>query len=276
MRDFDSSDLQKAAGLLAGALRARLAELEKSGIHALPRVKSAPPRAAASGDSTPSKAPSTAPNDADAPAQGAIEALLTKDLAPEKALSILEDEILGACTRCRLHGGRRNIVFGVGNPQAEVVFVGEGPGANEDAQGEPFVGRAGELLTRMIEAGMGYGRSEVYICNVVKCRPPNNRDPEVDEVAACEPFLKAQLALIKPRVIVTLGRYASQCLLQTQSPMGRLRGRWASYEGIDLMPTWHPSYLLRTPAKKREAWEDLKMVLTRLGRPIPDPARKGR
>ncbi|MEM7496262.1 MAG: uracil-DNA glycosylase [Myxococcota bacterium] len=181
----------------------------------------------------------------------------------EQQLRALRQEEIGDCTRCKLCSGRTNIVFGVGNPRAEVVFVGEAPGADEDAQGEPFVGRAGRLLTRMIEA-MGMQRQDVYICNVIKCRPPGNRDPEPDEVASCEPFLKKQLAIVQPRIIVALGRYACQCLLRTKQSMSRLRGQWADYEGIALMPTFHPAYLLRSPDKKREVWRDLRAVLDRL------------
>lgn len=183
-------------------------------------------------------------------------------------------EELGDCRRCKLHQGRTNLVYGVGNPEAHLVFVGEGPGADEDKQGEPFVGKAGQLLTKMIEA-MGYQRGEVYICNVVKCRPPGNRNPEPDEIAACEPFLKKQLGAIRPRMIVALGKFAVQCLLRDDSPISRLRGRFRSYEGIQLMPTFHPAYLLRDPTKKKEAWEDLKAVVAALrqmgfeaGRPV--------
>jgi uracil-DNA glycosylase len=180
---------------------------------------------------------------------------------------------LGDCQRCRLAEGRQNIVFGVGNPQAHLVFVGEAPGADEDQQGEPFVGKAGQLLTKMIEA-MGYRREEVYICNVIKCRPPSNRNPEPDEVAACEPFLKKQLAALRPRLIVTLGKFAAQCLLRDDTPISRLRGDFRTYEGITLMPTFHPAYLLRDPSKKKEAWADLKAVnaaLKRLGFHPPRP-----
>jgi DNA polymerase len=186
-------------------------------------------------------------------------------------LRVLRDEVIGACTRCKLHRGRNKIVFGEGATHAPVVFVGEGPGADEDREGVPFVGAAGRLLTRMIEA-MGLTRDAVYICNVVKCRPPNNRDPEPDEVAACEGFLQQQLAIVRPRVIVGLGRHACQTLLRTPTPISKLRGRWHSYDGIDLMPTFHPSYLLReerdpTRARKREAWSDLQLVMERLGLP---------
>ncbi len=179
-------------------------------------------------------------------------------------------EILGPCTRCKLHGlGRKQIVFGTGNPQAELMFVGEGPGAEEDRRGEPFVGKAGALLTRIIEKGMGLQREDVYIANIVKCRPPKNRDPEADEVAACEPFLLAQVNAIRPRVLVTLGRYAGQSLLKTTTPITRLRGTWCAYNGIPVMPTFHPAYLLRNPAEKRKVWEDVQAVLEKLGRALP-------
>jgi uracil-DNA glycosylase len=189
-----------------------------------------------------------------------------------RGLAMIREEI-GECQRCRLAGGRKNIVFGVGNPQAHLVFVGEAPGADEDQQGEPFVGKAGQLLTKMIEA-MGYAREDVYICNVIKCRPPGNRNPEPDEVAACEPFLKKQLAALRPRMIVTLGKFAAQCLLRDDTPISRLRGNFRTYEGITLMPTFHPAYLLRDPSKKKEAWTDLKAVnaaLKRLGFEPPNP-----
>lgn len=175
---------------------------------------------------------------------------------------------LGECARCKLASGRTHLVFGVGNPAAELVFVGEGPGADEDRQGEPFVGRAGQLLTRMIEA-MGYRRDEVYIANVVKCRPPGNRVPEPDEMASCEPFLRAQLDAIRPKVIVALGKTAVQALLRDTAPISRLRGRWFEYQGIRLMPTFHPAYLLRSPDEKRKAWEDLQLVMRELGRSPP-------
>jgi len=177
-------------------------------------------------------------------------------------------EDLGDCSRCKLSAGRQRLVFGVGNPRAELAFVGEGPGEEEDRQGEPFVGRAGQLLTRMIEA-MGYGRADVYIANVVKCRPPGNRNPEPDEIEACEPFLRAQLAAIKPRVIVALGKFAAQTLLRSPTPISRMRGRWHEYEGVKLMPTFHPAYLLRSPEEKKKAWEDLQLVMKELGRTLP-------
>jgi DNA polymerase len=174
---------------------------------------------------------------------------------------------MGDCRRCKLCKHRTQIVFGVGSPQAELVFVGEGPGADEDAQGIPFVGRAGQLLTKMIEA-MHFSRDEVYICNVVKCRPPDNRNPEPDEIAACQPFLKAQLAAIHPKVLVALGKFAVHTLLSESAPITKLRGRWREYEGIPLMPTYHPAYLLRNPVEKKNAWLDLQSVMQRLGKPL--------
>ena len=201
---------------------------------------------------------------ADTPvAAAAAYALTDKGCGSEPLLAIRTG--LGECTRCKLHGGRTRLVFGVGNPSAELMFVGEGPGADEDLQGEPFVGRAGQLLTRMIEA-MGFARSEVYIANVVKCRPPGNRDPEPDEIEACEPFLKAQIAAIGPRVVVALGRFAVQTLLRDTTPVSRQRGRWREYEGVKLMPTFHPAYLLRNPAEKKPAWEDLQLVMKEFGK----------
>jgi uracil-DNA glycosylase family 4 len=182
---------------------------------------------------------------------------------PARALRLLRDHI-GDCQRCKLAKGRTSVVFGVGNPQAQLMFVGEGPGRDEDLQGEPFVGEAGKLLNRMIGA-MGLKREEIYIANMVKCRPPRNRDPEPDEVAACEPFLQRQIATIRPRVLVALGRYAAQTLLRDSTPISRMRGRWRAYEGIDLMPTFHPAYLLRSPGDKRLVWQDLQAVMQKLG-----------
>ncbi|MFH1263260.1 MAG: uracil-DNA glycosylase [Pseudomonadota bacterium] len=189
------------------------------------------------------------------------------------------DEIraeLGDCTRCKLHRGRTRLVFGVGNPAADLVFVGEGPGRDEDLQGEPFVGRAGKLLTEIIEA-IGLARSEVYICNVVKCRPPENRNPEPEEIASCRSFLDAQLRSIRPRIVCALGKFAAQTLLDVEKPISALRGKFAEREGIPVMVTYHPAYLLRNPSAKREVWEDMKQVhaeLCRLtGRAIP---RKGK
>jgi DNA polymerase len=176
------------------------------------------------------------------------------------ALAALRDEIGPSCTRCKLHTlGRKQVVFGVGNPNADLMFVGEGPGADEDLQGEPFVGRAGQLLTKIIEA-IGMKREDVYIANVIKCRPPGNRNPEPDEVDRCAPFLFRQIEQIKPKVIVALGKFAAQSLLKTNDPITRLRGREFKYRDAILMPTYHPAYLLRTPSAKREVWEDMKRV----------------
>ena len=177
-------------------------------------------------------------------------------------------EFIGECTRCKLHRGRTNIVFGVGDPNADLMFIGEGPGADEDAKGEPFVGRAGQLLTDIIERGMGLKRSQVYICNVVKCRPPENRNPEPDEVLACEPFLFRQIELVKPRVIVGLGAFAVQCVLRLKTPISKLRGNWHEVRGIKMMPTFHPAYLLRNPGDKRLVWSDIQEVMKSLGLPI--------
>ncbi len=177
-------------------------------------------------------------------------------------LKIRED--LGDCKRCKLHKARHTIVFGDGNPKAQLVFVGEGPGADEDAQGLPFVGRAGKLLTQMIEA-MGLQRKDVYICNVVKCRPPQNRQPERDEVAECSPFLFRQIDTIAPKVIVCLGSTAAQTILQTNRGISHFRGEWLEFRGRKLIVTYHPAYLLRNPAAKSEVWKDLQKVMAELG-----------
>ncbi len=172
-------------------------------------------------------------------------------------------EEMGDCRRCKLWRGRQNLVFGEGSPTAALMFVGEGPGAEEDLQGRPFVGAAGQLLNRLLSR-MGLSREEVYIANVVKSRPPGNREPEADEIAACLPFLQKQIEAIQPRVIVTLGRVATQALLATHTPLTRLRGRWQTYRGIPLMPTFHPSYLLRFPQERHKTWEDMQQVMARL------------
>jgi len=173
-------------------------------------------------------------------------------------------EELGDCIRCKLHKGRKNIVFGEGNPNAALVFVGEGPGQEEDVQGRPFVGAAGQLLTDIIVKGMQLKREDVYICNIVKCRPPGNRNPEPDEVEACEPFLIKQLRAINPKIIIGLGNVAVKTLLKTKEGITSLRGNWKTYQGIPLMPTFHPAYLLRTPSDKRLVWEDIKKVMAEL------------
>jgi uracil-DNA glycosylase len=191
------------------------------------------------------------------PTPGAAVARVT---GAAEALAALRAEIGPACTRCKLHTlGRRQVVFGVGNPDAQLMFVGEAPGADEDEQGVPFVGRAGQLLTKIIEA-IDLKRDDVYIANVIKCRPPQNRNPEPDEVQACRPFLFRQIDAIKPRVIVALGKFATQTLLDTDEPISRLRGRVVDFQDAKLIPTFHPAYLLRNPPAKREVWEDMKLV----------------
>ncbi|HET8773226.1 MAG TPA: uracil-DNA glycosylase [Thermoanaerobaculia bacterium] len=169
-----------------------------------------------------------------------------------------------ACTKCRLAGGRKNVVFGVGNPNADLMFVGEAPGRDEDERGEPFVGRAGQLLTDIIKA-MKLTRDDVYIANVIKCRPPENRNPEPDELDACRPFIRRQVELIQPKVIVTLGRFGLQSLTEKGYGISAVRGKWLEYDGIKLMPTYHPAYLLRNPAAKKDVWADMKKVMAELG-----------
>jgi uracil-DNA glycosylase len=209
----------------------------------------------------PAALPKTAPLPLPAaPAPSLFDA--ANKITDDTLLRIRED--LGECTRCKLHKHRHTIVFGDGNPKAELVFVGEGPGADEDAQGLPFVGRAGKLLTQMIEA-MGLQRKDVYICNVVKCRPPENRTPEEDEVSTCSPFLLRQLDVISPTVIVCLGAVAAKTLLKTNRGISQFRGQWLDFRSSKLMATYHPAYLLRNPNAKPEVWKDLQKVMAVLG-----------
>jgi DNA polymerase len=262
----DAGDAREELRALVGQLRTNLSARQRSGLRGVPRtptakkVKAAPAPAAVAAAPAAAVVVARAPEPAD---DGAGRPSGARGLA-------LVREELGDCQRCKLAPLRTNLVFGVGNPDAHLVFVGEAPGADEDAQGEPFVGKAGQLLTKMIEA-MGYARSDVYICNILKCRPPGNRNPEPDEIEKCEPFLKAQLAALRPRMIVALGKFAAQCLLRDDTPISRLRGNFRSYEGIQLMPTFHPAYLLRDPTKKKEAWADLKAVNAALKRMGLDP-----
>jgi uracil-DNA glycosylase len=187
---------------------------------------------------------------------------------PFAALRLIREDI-GDCTRCKLHKqGRKQIVFGVGNPNADLMFIGEAPGADEDLQGEPFVGRSGQLLTNMIKA-MGLSREEVYIANIIKCRPPGNRQPESDECETCSPFLLRQIEAIKPKVLVALGAVAAKTLLAVNEPMSQLRGRWFDFHGHKLAVTYHPAFLLRDPRQKKETWKDLQMVMKDLGLPMP-------
>ncbi len=212
------------------------------------------------------------------PQRIAVPATEQEIFAPAKAESAVEDPVkalrmvredLGDCTRCVLHKqGRKQIVFGVGNPKADLMFIGEAPGADEDEQGEPFVGRAGQLLNNMIKA-MGLRREDVYIANIIKCRPPGNRTPEREECATCSPFLMRQIAVIKPKVIVALGAVAAKTLLAINAPMSELRGRWYDFRGTKLAVTYHPAFLLRDPRQKKEAWKDLQRVMNELELPIP-------
>jgi uracil-DNA glycosylase family 4 len=218
------------------------------------------------------RAPETPPAPRSAPVF--IPPVASPSLFEEKiendSLERIRADIGPNCTRCKLHKARTNIVFGVGNPKAQLVFVGEGPGRDEDAQGEPFVGRAGKLLTQMIEA-MGLRRPDVYICNVVKCRPPENRLPEPDEIATCSPYLLRQLSVIQPKVICCLGACSAQTMLQTTQGISKFRGEWFDYKGSKLIATYHPAYLLRNPAAKSEVWKDLQKVMAVLGL---EPRRK--
>jgi len=200
-----------------------------------------------------------APPVAQAPARAA------RDVAQVEAVLATLREDIGDCKRCRLCEGRTNIVFGQGNAGAELLFVGEAPGADEDASGLAFVGRAGQLLTDMIEKGMKMQRSDVFIANVIKCRPPGNRPPENDEISTCQPFLEAQIRAIKPRAIVAMGATAGKFMAKSGDPISKIRGRFASWDGIPVMPTYHPAYLLRNPSAKKEVWADLKLVMDVLG-----------
>jgi DNA polymerase len=238
------------------AARALLGEWVEEGFEvSTPRARPIEP--AAHAKSAAAAAPSAAP--ASPPRAGG-----TPSPPSPAALAVVREQ-LGECTRCRLSEGRTQIVFGDGNPDADLMFVGEGPGEQEDLQGVPFVGRAGELLTRMIEAGLGIERSTVYICNIVKCRPPGNRNPAPDEVSACRPFLDGQIDAVRPRVLVTLGKPAASLLLGRDVAITRVRGQWHEYRGIPLMPTLHPAYLLRqyTEQNRRLVWEDLKAAHAR-------------
>jgi DNA polymerase len=188
---------------------------------------------------------------------------------PASALRLIREDI-GDCTRCRLHKqGRKQIVFGVGNPRADLMFIGEAPGADEDQQGEPFVGRAGQLLNNMIKA-MGLRREDVYIANIIKCRPPGNRTPERDECETCSPFLMRQIEVISPKALVALGAVAAKTLLAINAPMSELRGRWYDFRGTKLAVTYHPAFLLRDPRQKKETWKDLQMVMKELGLKAPE------
>ncbi|MFB3851865.1 MAG: uracil-DNA glycosylase family protein [Acidobacteriota bacterium] len=194
-----------------------------------------------------------------------------KELQKTDKIQLLEKlrKKIGNCKLCELHLKRSNIVFGTGNPEAKIMFIGEAPGEEEDIQGEPFVGRAGQLLTDIITKGMRIAREDVYIANIVKCRPPENRTPKPMEALTCLPFLKGQISIISPQVIVCLGKVAVSFLLQRSEPIGQLRGKWFDYNGIPVMATFHPSYLLRTPSAKADVWKDIQEVMKKVGLPIP-------
>jgi DNA polymerase len=298
MDNTPAGDLAEELRELARQLRAQLARHAALGTWAAPGGPS--PRrevAARAIEAAIGAAPEGIAGEADRPAEvdpadggpprelplgrpaGAAPPIASGGAAPDPGgrltLAQVRDE-LGACTRCKLHSTRRTIVFGVGAEDTPLMFIGEAPGEREDARGEPFVGPAGELLDKMIEA-MGWTRSTVYIANTTKCRPPGNRNPQPDELAACTPFLDAQIRAIAPRVIVALGRPAANHVLGKDAPISALRGRFHDRAGVRVMPTFHPAYLLRDPSKKREAWSDLKQViaeLDRLGIPSPRPPRE--
>ena len=256
--------------VLVSRLRQTLLALSEDGIDYLPRAAAPSP-----GDAPPVSVPRAAPSEPEAAPSGRKAAPSGRKAAPSgrkaapsgakaAALAAVREE-LGDCQRCGMCERRKNIVFGEGSPEARVVFVGEGPGADEDRTGRPFVGKAGELLTRMIE-GLEWRRDDVYICNIVKCRPPGNRDPQPDEVSTCRPFLEQQLSVIQPKVIVTLGRPAASTLLGRSVAITKLRGNWQEWNGVPLMPTLHPAYVLRqyTLETRQAVWDDLRAVRERV------------
>lgn len=276
-RDLSAPEQRR---LLLDSVRDYLEQLAEEGLEGLPA--GVPTRAAAPKAIAPAAA-ALAPDGVSSRATGiasppgaasARSELLSRYPGLEKTTKLEElSAFIGDCQRCKLAPLRTHLVFGIGNPEADLMFVGEAPGADEDARGEPFVGRAGQLLTDIIERGMGLRRADVYICNVIKCRPPDNRNPEPDEVATCEPFLMRQIDLVQPRAIVALGTFAVQALLKVKTPISRLRGNWHEVRGVKLMPTFHPAYLLRSPGEKRLVWQDIQEVMKLLG--IEIPARGG-
>lgn len=293
----DARSFQEELAEIAASVRALLEWQESTGASGIPRDPHPPARASqrSAVEPAPELAPAARAVAPRAPVADAPEPSEPAEPAPEAApaaaaaaplavapapsgdrptrLALVAEEVR-TCTRCGLHAGRKQTVFARGNPMSELVFIGEGPGADEDAQGEPFVGRAGQLLDRMILA-MGYARDDVYICNVVKCRPPENRKPEPIEMETCMPFLARQLEIVEPRAIVALGATAVQGLLGTTEGITRLRGKWKLYKGrVPVMPTFHPAYLLRTPSAKREVWADLQEVMRVLGK-APPPRTAG-
>jgi DNA polymerase len=256
----------------SAAVRKALGVLEREaalGLDAIP-VEAPQIAAADSSNAPPARRDPIMQNAAtERPVVSDLSELLVEPAVREAATLEALKDVIGDCSRCKLGESRTNIVFGVGNPEAELMFVGEGPGEEEDRRAEPFVGRAGKLLTDIITKGMGVPREDVYIANVVKCRPPANRNPQPDEIVACEPFLHRQIGLIRPKVIVTLGTFATQVLLKNRIPISKQRGQWFEYLGVPLMPTFHPAYLLRNGGDKRLVWDDIQQVMQRLGLPLP-------
>ncbi len=245
---------------VAGHLR-YFVDLGVTGVSKDPRWRTRTENPSDIGPRTSDLGPSTSDIDPAAPAVRVFR-------SASEALAAIRADVGDDCSRCKLHTlGRRQVVFGVGNPDADLMFVGEAPGADEDIQGIPFVGRAGQLLTKMI-AAIQMDRDQVYIANVIKCRPPGNRNPEPDEIATCEPFLFQQIDAVRPKVIVALGAFAAKTLLRTEDPISRLRGRVYDFRGAKLIPTFHPSFLLRSPDRKRDAWEDLKKARALLTAPV--------
>jgi DNA polymerase len=247
---------------LAEELRAHAEWQIETGATGCPKSGGARPAVAFQGEGT--KSPPVLP------LGDRVEKPMNRDNATLRLVELAEE--VKACQKCALHSARTQTVFARGNPEAELCFIGEGPGADEDAQGFPFVGKAGQLLDRMI-AAMGFLRDEVYVCNIVKCRPPNNRKPEPSEMASCTPYLREQLELVAPKVIVALGATAVEGLVGASGGITRIRGQWKLYRTIPVMPTFHPAYLLRNPAAKREVWADLQAVLKQMGRPLPPAGR---
>jgi DNA polymerase len=257
-------DPREEARSLIGSLRELLVDLRDEGVDTL-AVEALPPIPLARAQAAP-EPPSAQAGAEPAPPRADLSLARTGPSWGESpTLAQVRDE-LGDCRRCGLCEGRNSIVFGSGNPNADLMFIGEGPGEQEDRTGLPFVGRAGDLLTQMIEKGINIPREDVYICNIVKCRPPNNRNPLPDEVAACQPFLDGQIDAVKPKVIVTLGKPAASLLLGRNVAITRERGSWQDYRGIPLMPTLHPAYILRqyTAENRRHVWEDLKAAVSRI------------
>jgi DNA polymerase len=288
MPETELDEVRREAAAVVDEARRHLTWFKDAGIRQLPREESRPAIHAApipveAARPPPPLAmpapPPTNPADAarvpnasparSAPATGLFDARPKAAEAGDKAtaLKVIRDD-LGDCHRCGLGATRIQLVYGQGNPEAEILFLGEAPGEDEDKSGLAFVGRAGQLLTKMIEA-MGYTREQVYICNINKCRPPGNRKPEPPEVEVCRPFVERQIRAIRPKAIVCLGATAAHSLLRIDTPISRLRNRWTDWEGIPVMPTFHPSYLLRSPQEKGKAWDDLKLVLAKVGREVP-------